>query len=92
MAADGYENGDYEVMRDGFTAGALFKQGLSYTYDDLIFHPGYIDFAVDDVDVSTALTRNIKLRTPCVSSPMDTVTEEAMAVAMAEWGFCGVAM
>ncbi|XP_024394252.1 uncharacterized protein [Physcomitrium patens] len=82
-------NGDYSFVSDGFSAGSLFKQGFSYTYDDLIFHPGYINFAVDDVDLSTSLTRNIKLRTPCVSSPMDTVTEESMAVAMAAVGGIG---
>ncbi|KAG0585788.1 hypothetical protein KC19_2G039100 [Ceratodon purpureus] len=89
MASEGYANGDYGVMSDGFSAGALFKQGFSYTYDDLIFHPGYINFAVDDVDLTTSLTRNIKLRTPCVSSPMDTVSEESMAVAMAAVGGIG---
>lgn len=73
MALDGRANGDYGIMSDGFSAAALFKQGFSYTYDDLIFHPGYINFAVDDVDLATSLTRNITLRTPCVSSPMDTV-------------------
>lgn len=83
-------NGDYSsVLSDGFSAAALFKQGFSYTYDDLIFHPGFIDFAVDDVDLATSLTRNIKLRTPCVSSPMDTVTEENMAVTMAAVGGIG---
>jgi IMP dehydrogenase len=89
MALDGRANGDYGVMSDGFSAAALFKQGFSYTYDDLIFHPGYINFAVDDVDLATSLTRNITLRTPCVSSPMDTVTEESMAVAMAAVGGIG---
>lgn len=74
---------------DGFSAAALFKQGFSYTYDDLIFHPSYINFAVDDVELTTQLTKNIKLRTPCVSSPMDTVTEDSMAVAMAAVGGIG---
>ena len=89
MASEGLANGDYGVMSDGFSAAALFKQGFSYTYDDLIFHPGFINFAVDEVDLNTSLTRNIRLRTPCVSSPMDTVTEDAMAVAMAAVGGIG---
>jgi len=82
-------NGDFSFASDGFSAAALFKQGFSYTYDDLIFHPGYINFAVDDVELTTSLTRNIRLRTPCVSSPMDTVTEDSMAVAMAAVGGIG---
>jgi len=77
------------VEDDGFSAEMLFRQGYSYTYDDLIFHPGFINFATDAVDLSTHLTRNIQLRTPCVSSPMDTVTEAAMAAAMATVGGIG---
>jgi len=76
-------------VEDGFSAEVLFKQGVSYTYDDLIFHPGFINFPTDDVDLSTRLTRNIQLRTPCVSSPMDTVTESSMAAAMATVGGIG---
>jgi IMP dehydrogenase len=76
-------------VEDGFSAEVLFKQGVSYTYDDLIFHPGFINFPTDAVDLSTRLTRNIQLRTPCVSSPMDTVTESSMAAAMATVGGIG---
>eukprot|EP00887_Chlorella_sp_A99_P000477 scaffold17.g477.t1 len=74
----------------GFAAAQLFNQGVSYTYDDVIFLPGHINFAVNEVDLSGNVTRNIRLRTPLVSSPMDTVTEAAMAVAMASVGGMGI--
>lgn len=77
-------------FEDGFTSKNLFRQGYSYTYDDVIFLPGYIGFPVDKVDLSTKLTRNISLSTPCVSSPMDTVTESSMARAMAVLGGIGI--
>ncbi|XP_078442865.1 inosine-5'-monophosphate dehydrogenase-like [Wolffia australiana] len=74
------------AIEDGFPADRLFGQGFSYTYDDVIFLPHFIDFPADAVDLSTQLSRNIRLSTPCVSSPMDTVTETSMAVAMAALG------
>lgn len=77
-------------IEDGFTAAKLFGQGVSYTYDDVIFLPGHINFGAHEVDLSTNVTRNICLRTPLVSSPMDTVTEAGMAVAMATVGGMGV--
>uniref|UniRef100_A0ACD5WFE4 Uncharacterized protein n=1 Tax=Avena sativa TaxID=4498 RepID=A0ACD5WFE4_AVESA len=75
---------------DGFPASRLFNQGFSYTYDDVIFHPGFIDFPADAVDLSTRLSRRIRLSTPCVASPMDTVSEAAMAAAMASLGAAAV--
>ncbi|KAK9837221.1 hypothetical protein WJX84_006343, partial [Apatococcus fuscideae] len=74
---------------DGFPASRLFGQGFSYTYDDIIFHPGHIDFGANQVDLTGHLTREIVLHTPLVSSPMDTVTEAGMAIAMAEAGGIG---
>jgi IMP dehydrogenase len=73
----------------GFPASRLFGQGTSLTYDDVIFLPGHIDFGAHQVDLTAHVTRNIALRTPLVSSPMDTVTESAMAVAMAAVGGMG---
>ncbi|XP_037497868.1 inosine-5'-monophosphate dehydrogenase 2 [Jatropha curcas] len=77
-------------FEDGFAAEKLFNQGYSYTYDDVIFLPHYIDFPTDAVSLSTKLSRNISLSTPCVSSPMDTVTESYMATAMAALGGMGI--
>ncbi|KAE9590506.1 hypothetical protein Lal_00023364 [Lupinus albus] len=71
---------------DGFTAEKLFNQGFSYTYDDVIFLPNYIDFPADDVNLSTKLSRNVNLSVPLVASPMDTVCESAMAISMASLG------
>ncbi|XP_057485731.1 inosine-5'-monophosphate dehydrogenase 2-like [Actinidia eriantha] len=77
---------DGAPMDDGFPASRLFNQGYSYTYDDVIFLPHYIDFPTDSVQLSTKLSRNLNLSIPCVASPMDTVTESSMAVAMAALG------
>ncbi|XP_039122812.1 LOW QUALITY PROTEIN: inosine-5'-monophosphate dehydrogenase-like [Dioscorea cayenensis subsp. rotundata] len=77
-------------LEDGFPASRLFSQGVSYTYDDVIMLPHYIDFPADAVDLSTRLSRRVSLSIPCVASPMDTVSESSMAVAMASLG--GVAI
>lgn len=75
---------------DGFSAKRLFGQGVSYTYDDVIFLPGFIDFPADAVDLSTRLSRRLPLAIPCVASPMDTVSEAPMAAAMASLGAAAV--
>lgn len=47
---------------------------------------GHIDFSLDSVDMSTKLTKDLPLRLPVVSSPMDTVTEHQMAIGIALMG------
>ncbi|XP_072985321.1 inosine-5'-monophosphate dehydrogenase 2-like [Typha latifolia] len=76
----------FDLCGDGFSASRLFSQGVSYTYDDVIFLPGFIDFPADVVDLSTLLSRRVPLSIPCVASPMDTVSEASMAAAMAALG------
>lgn len=78
---------------DGVDAEELFSstaRGFGFTFDDLILLPGCIDFTVAQVDLSTKLTKNGPvLKVPFVSSPMDTVTEHKMAIAMALEGGLG---
>ncbi|XP_068324728.1 inosine-5'-monophosphate dehydrogenase 2-like [Pyrus communis] len=78
------------IFEDGFSSDRLFNQGYSYTYDDVIFLPHYIDFPTDSVHLASNLSRRIPLSIPCVSSPMDTVTESHMAISMAALGGIGI--
>ncbi len=78
------------ISSDGFSGHELFSSNQGLTYDDFIVLPGYIDFQPDDVDLETALTRNIRIKRPLVSSPMDTVTEARMAIALALLGGIGI--
>ncbi|XP_077450041.1 inosine-5'-monophosphate dehydrogenase 1b isoform X4 [Stigmatopora argus] len=74
---------------DGQTAEELCSKGDGLTYNDFLILPGFIDFTSDEVDLTSALTKKISLKAPLISSPMDTVTESAMAIAMALMGGIG---
>ena len=60
------------------------------TFDDVLLEPRYSEFVPSEVDVATQLTQKIRLRIPLLSSPMDTVTESEMAIALAKVGGLGV--
>ena len=60
------------------------------TFDDVLLVPRHSDVLPAQVDVSTRLTRNIRLNVPIASAAMDTVTESSLAIAMAQHGGIGV--
>src|SRR3982750_4547401 len=60
------------------------------TFDDVLLIPARSDFTPTDADTHTRLTRNIELNIPLISAPMDTVTEAALAIALAQEGGIGI--
>ncbi|KDN53464.1 IMP dehydrogenase [Tilletiaria anomala UBC 951] len=77
---------------DGLAMSELMnsREHGGLTYNDFLALPGFIDFPASEVSLQTRVTRNVVLNTPFLSSPMDTVTETNMAVAIGLMGGMGV--
>jgi IMP dehydrogenase len=73
---------------NGAVTNGAFRE--AYTFDDVLLRPGLSDVLPSEVDIRSRITRAISLNIPVVASAMDTVTEAAMAIAMAQAGGIGV--
>ena len=83
--ADALAHLDTYETPDGLSAADLMnsKKHGGLTYNDFLVLPGKIDFGAADVITETRITKRVVLKTPFISSPMDTVTEQEMAISMA---------
>ncbi|MBC7225418.1 MAG: IMP dehydrogenase, partial [Anaerolineae bacterium] len=67
-----------------------FWDGEGLSFDDVLLVPGYAEVLPSEVDVSSQLTKGIRLNIPILSAAMDTVTEARLAIALAREGGMGV--
>src|ERR1700676_1500405 len=77
-------------MADIANGGANGSPREAFTFDDVLLTPGLSDVLPSEVDIRSRITRDITINIPIIASAMDTVTEAAMAIAMAQAGGIGV--
>lgn len=75
---------------DGLSVKEMFEIKKGMTFDDFLLLPGYVDFSYENVNLSFELAKGLKVNVPIISSPMDTVTEDRTAIALALSGGLGV--
>src|SRR5688572_26860642 len=91
MAATRHAEDSMELKTPTLTlSDTLAGIATALTFDDVLLVPQHSTVLPTQVDVSTRLTRNIRLNVPLVSAAMDTVTESSLAIAMAQLGGLGV--
>jgi IMP dehydrogenase len=78
------------MSREGVMTESPKFSPLGLTFDDVLLLPAHSELMPSEADTGTRITRRYRLRIPLVSSPMDTVTEARMAIAMARQGGVGV--
>jgi IMP dehydrogenase len=84
----------YSILRNIMNKDKFFEKiealGLALTYDDVRLKSGYSETEPHNVSIETRFSKRVLLKTPIVSSAMDTVTEAPMAIAMAKLGGLGI--
>ncbi|WWC67233.1 inosine-5'-monophosphate dehydrogenase [Kwoniella pini CBS 10737] len=91
-ASDALSYLDEYPRGDGLSLHELMdsRKNGGLTYNDFLMLPGHIDFPASVVSLQSKVTKNISLNSPFLSSPMDTVTEDRMAIALALHGGLGI--
>src|SRR5205807_866977 len=89
LASESYNGGKaFPPKEPPLMHDRIAYQGI--TFDDVLLEPAFSDVVPRDVDVRTQLTSRIRLNLPIISSPMDTVTESDLAIALAQEGGIGI--
>ncbi|MFO0493346.1 MAG: IMP dehydrogenase, partial [bacterium] len=86
-------SGDRQGLRPVFRVRVPLDQKIALegiTFDDVLLLPRASTIIPSEADTSTQLTRSIRLHIPLLSAPMDTVTESALAIALAQQGGLGI--